>query len=70
MPERNTHPQPDRAVAVSPIAQAIAEFLDWLKRDGITLTRIPEEPWRPPVPIGERPEQLIARYLDIEVNHE
>lgn len=42
---------------------AISDFLEWLEADDIVLARSDETC----LPITERPEQLLARYFDIDL---
>lgn len=63
-------PECDKMLAVAEESHKLGEFLDWLNEQGIHLARHQDvEGYRDPMLLmhGERYEQILARYFDIDL---
>ena len=70
MPVTEQYPGCKHWAVVHDQARVIGEFLEWLCADGVSLCRICSAPSRPVfqrLPITERRDVLIARYLGVDL---
>lgn len=65
------YPECERMSAVADDSHKLGAFLDWLNEQGIHLAKYEDiEGYRDPVLVfhGERYEELLARYFDIDLD--